>query len=252
MAQNEPQGMEAAAGGHSETTGSTGSRSGSESSGASARTGSSAAEGGEEARTPSGTTQTGTTQGGMSRREEQGQSGRRLARREGWDDPLSAFFGVSPFALFRRLSDDMDRMFFGGGQAAGNLAGLGMRFIPNIDVEERDDRIVVRADLPGVNLDDLEVQIEDDGVVIQGERRFDREDTRGGIRRFERSHGSFRRVVPLPPGANTDAAEARFENGVLEIDIPVQQQQRSRRLDVHSGGSPGTTSGTTSSDPTRH
>ena len=59
-------------------------------------------------------------------------------------------------------------------------------------------------------------------------------------------------MVPLPPGANTDAAEARFENGVLEIDIPVQQQQRSRRLDVQSGGSPRTTSGTTSSDPTRH
>jgi len=198
-----------------------------------------------------------TTQGsGPTGREQQAKPGGRIARREGWDDPLSTFFGGSPFALFRRLSDDMDRLFFGGGQGLGSFGGLGVRFMPNVDVEERDDKIVVRADLPGVNLDDFRVDIEDDALVLQGERRQVGEETRGGVRRSERSYGSFRRLIPLPPGANPEAAEARFENGVLEIDIPRQQQSRSRRLDVRSGGSTGTSSGTgsgtSSTDTIRH
>src|SRR5678816_2692501 len=76
----------------------------------------------------------------------------------------------------------MERVFFGGGQGLGAV-GFGQRFIPNVDVEERDDRIVVRADLPGVKLDDFRVEIEDDALVLQGERRSEREDTRGGVRR---------------------------------------------------------------------
>jgi len=178
----------------------------------------------------------------------------RLTRREGWDDPLTGFFGGSPFALFRRLSDDMDRMFFGGGTGQGlaPFGGFGGRFMPNVDVEERDDNIMVRADLPGVRLEDFQVSVEDDALVLQGERRNQREENRGGMRRVERTYGSFRRVIPLPPGANTDAAQARFENGVLEIVIPRPQQSRSRRLDVQSGGT-STGSGTGSgSDPTRH
>jgi len=118
--------------------------------------------------------------------------------------------------------------------------------MPNVDVEEREDKILVRADLPGVNPDDFRVDIEDDGLVLQGERRNVREETRGGIRRSERSYGSFRRVIPLPQGANLEAADAHFENGVLEIEIPLQQQAKSRRLEVHSG------SGTKTSDSTKH
>jgi HSP20 family protein len=67
----------------------------------------------------------------------------------------------------------------------------------------------------------------------------------------ERSHGTFRRVIPLPQGANLEAAQARFENGVLEIDIPFQQQSKSRRLEVRTGSTSGSASGSTS-DPTRH
>jgi HSP20 family protein len=228
MAQNEPQGMEAAG-----ASGTTGSKTSAGSQGTGATQG---AVTGSAATTTQGS---GTTSG-----EQQTQSGGRLSRREGWEDPLSTFFGGSPFALFRRLSDDMDRLFFGGGQGLGSFGGLGLRFMPTVDVEERDDKIVVRADLPGVNPDDFRVDIEDDALVLQGERRTVREDTRGGIRRSERSYGSFRRVIPLPPGVNPEAVEARFENGVLEIEMPLQQQSRTRRVEVRSGSS--------TSDPTRH
>lgn len=246
MAQNDPHGMEAAG-----PTGTTGSRTPSGSPGTDPGRAQTAAP-----QSPGTATGTATEGSGTTGPEQQTQPGGRIARREGWDDPLGTFFSGSPFALFRRLSDDMERLFFGGGHGLGSFGALGVRFMPNVDVEERDDRIIVRADLPGVNVDDFRVDIEDDALVLQGERRQVSEDTRGGVRRSERSYGSFRRVIPLPPGANPEAAEARFENGVLEIDIPRQQQSRSRRLDVRSGGSAGTSSGTgsatSSSDPTRH
>jgi HSP20 family protein len=255
MAQNDPRGMEAAP-----PSGTTGSRTGTESSGASAGSRSPPSQGTEESRTQTTVPVTTTPGAATSGREEQQQprqSGGRLTRRESLDDPLASFFGGSPFSLFRRLSDDMDRLFFGGSQGVSNFGPFGGgRFMPHIDVEERDDRIIVRADLPGCRSEDFRVEIEDDALVIQGERRSHQEETKGGIRRAERSYGSFRRVIALPPGADIEAADARFDNGELEIEIPVQQQTKSRRLEVHSRGgtgpSSGTSGGTGTSETTRH
>jgi HSP20 family protein len=234
MAQNDPQGMEAAG-----ASGTSGSRGSTETGGSSTSAKNAPPQEGEQGQTASPAI--GTT----GREQEQGQARGRLTRREGWEDQVGTFFGGSPFALFRRLSDDMDRLFFGGGPNAGAFGGLGGHFVPNIDVEERDDKILVRADLPGVRPDDFRVDVEDDALVLQGERRIEREETHGGVRRVERSQGSFRRIIPLPQAANLEAAEARFENGVLEITIPVQKETKSRRLEVRSG------SGSTG-DPTRH
>lgn len=240
MAQNERQGA------GTEKGGTAGAKTGLESTGAYASTAGTPAQ---------GTETTGGEQGTGTRRE-QGQAGGRLSRREGWEDPISGFFGGSPFALFRRLSDDMDRLFFGGsGQglgAFGALSGLGGRFLPHIDIDERDGKLVVHADLPGCRPEDFHVDIEDDSLVLQGERRSQQEDTRRGMRRSERTYGTFRRVIPLPPGANVEAAEARFENGVLEIDIPIAQQSRSRRIDVRSVGTSAGGTAPADGETTRH
>ncbi|HET6984136.1 MAG TPA: Hsp20/alpha crystallin family protein, partial [Myxococcaceae bacterium] len=187
MAQNDPQGMEAA--------------------GASGSTSSGASKNAPTQSTEQGRTQTTKETGTGS--EQQGQTRGRLSRREGWEDQqVGPFFGGSPFALFRRLSDDMDRLFFGGGPSLGAFSNVSGRFVPNVDVEEHEDKIVVRADLPGIRPDDFRVDIEDDALVLQGERRIEREETHGGVRRVERSHGSFRRIIPLPQSANLEAAEA--------------------------------------------
>jgi HSP20 family protein len=233
MAQNDPQGMEAAG-----ASGGTGSR-GTETGGSPGATRGAASQGTEQGRTET-TAQAGGTTGAE---QQEGQTRGRLTRREGWEDQ-GGFFG-SPFALFRRLSDDMDRLFFGG-SSIGPFGGMAGRFVPNIDVEERDEKILVRADLPGVHPEDFHVDIEENALVLQGERRSEHEETRGGVHRVERSHGSFRRVIPLPQGANLEAADAHFENGVLEIEIPLQQQSKARRLEIHSGGTTG------SSETTKH
>jgi HSP20 family protein len=212
-----------------------------EAAGASGGTGSRGSETGGSSGAAKGSQTTAQAGGTTGREQEEGQLRGRLTRREGWEDQ-GGFFG-SPFALFRRLSDDMDRLFFGG-SSIGPFGGMAGRFVPNIDVEERDEKILVRADLPGVHPEDFHVDIAENGLVLQGERRSEHEETRGGIQRVERSHGSFRRVIPLPQGANLEAADAHFENGVLEIEIPLQQQSKGRRLEIHSGGSTGTSEST--------
>lgn len=236
MAQNERQGIEAAG-----RRGAGGGEAGPEGSGAASSTGNPPPP--VTAKSPA---EQGRGEGGV-----QGRSEGRLSRREGWDD-LTGFFGGSPFALFRRLSEDMDRLFFGsGGQGLGAFGGFGTRFLPHVDINEREGKLVIDADLPGIRPEDFRVEIEDQALVLEGERRIQQDETRGGVRRFERTYGNFRRVIPLPPGANAEAAEARFENGVLEITIPLQQEARARRLEIKSGSSADTTAGT-SGDPTRH
>jgi HSP20 family protein len=225
-------------------SGTTGSRSGVDTGGSSTTSKNAPPQGAEQGRAQT-TKETGT---GREQEQAQGQVRGRLSRREGYEEQqVGPFFGGSPFALFRRLSDDMDRLFFGGGPSLGAFSNVGGRFVPNVDVEEHEDKILVRADLPGVRPDDFRVDIEDDALVLQGERRIEREETHGGVRRVERTHGSFRRIIPLPQAANLEAAEARFENGVLEIQIPIQKEAKSRRLEVRSGSASGSTS-----DPTRH
>ena len=167
---------------------------------------------------------------GSTQREARPSSGR-LARRE----PSGSFglWGTSPFTLMRRMLEDMDRLFEGSGPA--RFASTNERelerqiqgaaaWAPRVEVSERDGRMVVRADLPGLRKEDVRVEVTDDAITIEGERRQEREVEGSGVYRSEVTYGSFYRAIPLPEGANADAAEARFANGVLEITIPLQQQ----------------------------
>jgi HSP20 family protein len=166
-----------------------------------------------------------------------------LARREGWAPtlfPLSAreFFRSGPFEMMRRFSEEMDRMFEDFGLARGGRGfggGQSALWSPAVEVFERDNNLVVRADLPGMSKDDVEMT--DDALVIQGERKSEREEEREGWYRSERSYGEFYRLIPLPEGVNADQAKARFENGVLEVTAPIPERaQRRRSIPVETGG----------------
>lgn len=167
--------------------------------------------------------------------------------------------GVSPFSMVRRMLEDMDRMFEGFGGARGGLGsgpaaglergsagGLGQVWSPAIDILERDGRLVVRADLPGLSADDVRIEVRDNALVLEGERRHEVEvEGEGGVYRAERFYGRFSRVIPLPEGADLDKASARFENGVLEIEIPLREDSQRRRIQIQ-GGSKSQGSGDTS------
>jgi HSP20 family protein len=138
----------------------------------------------------------------------------------------------SPFALMRRFAEEMDRFFedlrLGSSSLLPRLeppwasreAAQGEWF-PSLEVTERGGKLVVRADLPGLTKDDVKVEVREDALCIEGERRQEREEKRKGFYRSERSYGRFYREVPLPEGVDAEQAKATFKNGVLEVTMPA-------------------------------
>lgn len=150
---------------------------------------------------------------------------RRPMSRDLWMDPIQHFFNN-----------------FGLG-AAGSRIGDWNVFNPQIETFQRGDQLVIRADLPGLSKNDVNVEVTDDAIIISGERRHEFEDEHDGVYRSERSYGSFHRAVPLPEGAIADNAKANFKDGVLEITMPAPPRDatRGRRIEIGDGtSSPGT------------
>ncbi len=88
------------------------------------------------------------------------------------------------------------------------------------DVFEDDQRVVVRIEVPGMEKEDLDVSVQDDALIVSGEKRFQKEATQGRWRVVQCAYGSFRRVVPLPAAVKSDAARASYRNGVLKVELP--------------------------------
>ena len=157
---------------------------------------------------------------------------------------MPSLFGGGPFELLRRLDEDMDRLFdevWGGGRRAlrGPTRGAGSAptlWTPQVEMCEQGGKFHVYADLPGLRKEDVKLSIEDDAIVLQGERRSSREEGEregGGFYRSERGYGSFYRTIPLPEGIDSETAEASFRDGVLDVcfDAPARQQ-RTRHLEI--------------------
>lgn len=171
----------------------------------------------------------------------QQQGGGEVARRD--DRPLSPsrLRGArDPFELMARMDEEMDRLFasfWGGGRGSwsGRGTALPQVWAPQVEVFERDGKLHVHADLPGMKKEDVKLSIDDDQLVIQGERRSSHEDHgQDGYFHSERSYGSFYRAIPLPEGLDTGTAEASFNDGVLKVHFaaPQPRQARSRQLDI--------------------
>jgi len=149
----------------------------------------------------------------------------------------------SGFRLFEHFADEMDRVFDEFGLRHGwnrrSDRDETIAWAPRIDVIQRNNELVIRADLPGLNKDEVTVDVTDATVTIRGERRREREEEQGGVYRSERSYGSFYRAVPLPEGAMADQAKASFTNGVLEVTMPAPPEQvnKGRRLEISQGKS---------------
>jgi HSP20 family protein len=127
--------------------------------------------------------------------------------------------------MMRRMSEEFDRML---GEGNGSQQ-IEKAWAPAIEVREDNGNYTVRAELPGLKPDDVKLEITEDAIVLQGERREEHEENKGGVHLTERRYGRFYRAIPLPDGAKTEEARARFENGVLEVTVPTEQQKNKRR-----------------------
>jgi HSP20 family protein len=161
---------------------------------------------------------------------------RSVARREAYDPFLGGY--ASPFQVMRRMSEEMERLFGsvfeeprGDRSALASSSGF---WSPKIEAFQQRDTFIVRAELPGIKKDDVQVEVTEDQITIQGERREEQDEEREGVFRSERSYGSFYRSLPLPDGVIPESAEASFRDGVLEIAIqaPPHELNRPRRLEI--------------------
>jgi HSP20 family protein len=178
----------------------------------------------------------------------------------------------SPWDLMERFSEDVDRMFasmglpgvgFSGrrsgrrwptmrsisqgrgadqGMMNAGMGGMGLgMWAPRVDVSTKGDDLVIDAELPGINPDDVEIEAEGNQLIIRGQSREERsdEDQDRGVMYRERRFGSFYRTIPLPEGVNADNAQATFNNGVLEVRFPGAARQirpERRRIQVQGAG----------------
>lgn len=179
-----------------------------------------------------------------------------MSRRRGMMSPASLL--GNPLGMMRSMLDDMNSFFddflgFGGspnryrqpgtgsslqsGSTSGTGYGTTSLWYPQIEVSERGGNLVVCADLPGIRKEDVHLEIHDDYLVLEGERRVENEENQGGVYRSERSYGRFYRTIPLPDGTNAEQAKANFKDGVLEVTIPLptQEQRQGRRIEIQQG-----------------
>jgi len=116
---------------------------------------------------------------------------------------------------------------------------------PHLEMFERNGKLVVTADLPGVKKEDVKVEVDQDAVTIQGQRQHEQTSRQQGYYRSERSYGSFYRTIPLPEGADPSTASATFRDGVLEITLQAPQKRAgTRSLEIKDEQGPGARSST--------
>jgi HSP20 family protein len=146
--------------------------------------------------------------------------------------PLGRWFGMSPFAMMRELSDEMDRTFRGAAPAGGTEIAA---WSPTVDVRQCNGDLVVTAELPGLKKDEVKVEVAEGALVIQGERKQEHKEDHEGYHRWERSYGQFYRSIALPEGAKTDQVKAEMQDGLLKVSVPVPQtEKKSRQVPIET------------------
>jgi HSP20 family protein len=136
-----------------------------------------------------------------------------IARRGDWLDP---------FALLTRFTPEFNEFFREAWPAVRRPAATEYAgWAPNVDVFERDNRLIARADLPGAKKDEVKVEVVEGWLTISGERKKETETEKDNFYRRECEYGTFYRAIPLPEGAKVEEVKAIFENGVLEVTVPL-------------------------------
>jgi HSP20 family protein len=132
--------------------------------------------------------------------------------------------GLSPFRGFWDMQSQMNRMFnemlgnLGGQSPARQLEGVA-EWAPAVDATTKDGNLVIRAELPGVKPEDVDISLQNNVLTIRGERKAEQEEERGGYYIRERRYGSFSRSFTLPQGTDESKVRARFDQGVLEVTV---------------------------------
>jgi len=146
-----------------------------------------------------------------------------------------------PLRELTTLQNEMNRLFGSAFDTPtpGN-GGTLRRWMPAMDLVEADEHFVLRADLPGMSEEDVNIEVEERVLTISGERKAEHTETKDGYQRFERAFGAFSRSLTLPEGIDAEAVSASFDRGVLEVRIPKPEQVKPKRVEIQVGEAPTT------------
>ncbi len=139
----------------------------------------------------------------------------------------------TPFREVSRLRDEMDRMwedFLGIGRRA--LRPMTEEWIPSVDISETADKVMVKAEIPGMDAKDIEISLVGDILTIKGEKKAEKEEKKENFHLVERSYGSFARSLRLPALVEQDKIEASYKQGVLTITCPKKEVVKPKQINI--------------------
>ncbi len=144
---------------------------------------------------------------------------------------------LSPFRGFYDTQSEVDRLFgemvTGHGRRRGRQEGRFSAWAPAVDVLTRDGDLVIRAELPGIKQEDVDIAFQNGLLTISGEHKVDEEEERKGYYVRERRYGSFRRSMTLPEGIDESKIHAKFEDGVLEVTVEgAAVEEAPKRIEI--------------------
>jgi HSP20 family protein len=149
---------------------------------------------------------------------------------------------ISRFDPFRgesSLQHQINRLFseaFDRSADEGNLT----TWAPSVDIYETEHELVVKADLPDIKPEELNIRVENNILTIRGERKFEKKADEGNYLRVERSYGTFSRSFALANTVNTEAIKANYQNGVLALSIPKREEAKPKQIKVNVESAPAT------------
>ncbi len=137
-----------------------------------------------------------------------------------------------PFRDLLALQDRLNRSFEATRQSGTTEEPLGT-WAPAVDIYETEKEIVLKADLPGVNLSDVDIRLDNNVLSVRGERRFEKEVKEDNYHRVERAYGNFVRTFSLPNTVDPEKIEAAYDNGVLRVTMPKREEARPKQIKVN-------------------
>lgn len=139
----------------------------------------------------------------------------------------SPFTDFETFPGLKAFEDTMSRLF---------VEPSGRPWVPPVDIMETENELIVKADVPDVKLEDIDLRIESGTLTLRGERKFEKKTEKGGFHRMERSYGSFERVFTLPDTVDPEHVKADYKNGVLTVTLPKKEIAKPRQVKVEVNG----------------
>jgi HSP20 family protein len=136
-----------------------------------------------------------------------------------------------PFRELAEFEDEIERWFEGVGRSLRRRE-QGAIWAPSVDIKETDKEIIVKADLPGMKKEDIEVSLDNNILTIKGEREFEKEEKEKDYVRVERSYGSFYRSFNIGVPVKEDEIKASYKDGVLEIVIPKAEVKEAKKVEI--------------------